>query len=148
MKKKEKTELLKQELIYQAIESEILSPTLKLLINQADNLLSTQHHINEHTVCLFKKLIDYLERTKSMESICLELSVSSYPDAIINSMKMAKVFANRKAQLSMKIRILRPIILNCIMESTSLETKVLLDSELYGRYLKRSEDFMFESIKG
>ncbi|RZJ76594.1 MAG: hypothetical protein EOO45_01735 [Flavobacterium sp.] len=145
MNKKDKIELLKENLLNQAIELEILNPTIQFLTKGTNALLLENHPTLTSTFELFKQLIDFFERTKLMEAIAYEL-LSSTTYNNINSSKMLKILSNRKTQLSSKIRILRPILLNCIADIEPLERTAMFDSPAYSAYLKRFEESAFEIV--
>ncbi|MET0569865.1 MAG: hypothetical protein ABWZ79_00450 [Pedobacter agri] len=80
-----------------------------------------------------------------MEAIAFELSFSNNYDHT-NSSKMFKILSNRKTQLSAKIRILRPILLNCITDIEPLERKAMFDLPTYSAYLRRFDDSAFNIV--
>lgn len=144
MNKKEKIQLLKEKLLSQALELEILNPTAQSLARGTNTLLLENQPTLIHTFDLFRQLIDCFEQTKLMEAIAHELLCSNNYDNISSS-QMLKILSNRKAQLSSKIRILRPILFNCIADIEPLERKVMFDSPPYNAYLKRFEESAFEA---
>lgn len=140
MKRKEKMELLKSELIYQAIKMETINTLPDFVIKKASRLLMEEDHPGASYFEIFEQLVSALETAKMMEAIRIELVEINHDEAVANSKQMSKIFMSRKAQLSAKIKIFRPIILNLMTQQMTEVTKDLFSSPLYSKYLKRTTD--------